>query len=219
MKLAIFNGSPRGRTSNTKKLLEYFQQGFESAGGEITIVDYLIQEKHLDKQVQHFKNEENILLAFPLYVDSVPGVVKQFIEAVGSFDGSGKNIWFFLHSGFPEGIHCEGLIRYLKLLVKRWNMNYMGTILKPGTEQVRMRPLKKNHKLFLDFEKLGSSLAQTGFLDQDILDRFKQPYVYPPNAIPIIRLMSKLGIIDMFWNKELKKNRVYKQRFDMPLLD
>lgn len=218
MKLAIFNGSPRGKTSNTRKLLEYFQKGFENGGGEITLVDYLIQERHLDEQVKHFHEQDNILFAFPLYVDSVPGVVKQFIEAVGNFDGSGKNIWFFVHSGFPEGIHCEGLIRYLELLVKRWNMNYMGTILKPGTEQVRMRPPKKNENLFHDFEQLGISLAKTGLLDRNILDRFKQPYVYPPNAMPVIRLMSKLGIIDMFWKKELKKNKVYKQRFDMPLL-
>lgn len=218
MKLAIFSGSPRGKTSNTKKLLEHFQKGFENAGGEIKIVEYLIQEKHLEEQVKHFKEEENILFAFPLYVDSVPGVVKQFIEAVGNFDGSGKNIWFFVHSGFPEAIHCQGLIRYLNLLVKRWNMNYQGTILKPGTEQVRMRPANKNQKMFKDFEQLGIALAKTGKLDQDILNRFKQPYVYPRNAMPIIRLMSKLGIIDVFWKKELKKNKAYQRSFDMPLL-
>ncbi|HPF51407.1 MAG TPA: NAD(P)H-dependent oxidoreductase [Draconibacterium sp.] len=219
MQLAIFNGSPRGKTSNTRKLLEHFQRGFENAGGEINILDYLIQEKHLDEQVQHFRETENILLAFPLYVDSVPGVVKQFIEAVGQFDGSGKNIWFFVHSGFPESIHCEGLIRYMELLTKRWNMNNMGTILKPGTEQVRMLPLERNKKLFFDFERLGSTLAKSGSLDQNILDRFKQPYVYPPNAMPVIRLMSKLGLIDRYWNKELKRNKAYHRRFDMPLLD
>jgi len=219
MQLAIFNGSPRGKTSNTRKLLEHFQRGFENAGGEITIVDYLIHEKHLDEQVQHFKEEENILLAFPLYVDSVPGVVKQFIETVGNFDGSGKNIWFFVHSGFPEAIHCDGLIRYLELLTKRWKMNYMGTILKPGTEQIRMRTLNKNKKLFFDFEQLGSTLAKSGLLDRNILHRFKQPYVYPPNAMPVIRLMSKLGLIDRYWNKELKRNKVYQRRFNMPLLD
>lgn len=219
MKLAIFNGSPRGRTSNTKTLLDHFQKGFENAGGEIKIVDYLVQEKHLDKQVLHFRESENILLAFPLYVDSVPGVVKQFIETIGNFDGSDKNIWFFVHSGFPEAIHCEGLVRYLELLSKRWKMNYKGTILKPGTEQIRMRPMKKNSKLFRDFEELGRGVEQTGLFNQEILERFKQPYLYPRNALPVIRLMSKVGIIDRYWNKALKKNKVYDRRFDTPLLD
>jgi len=219
MKLAIFNGSPRGKTSNTNKLLEHFQKGFEDAGGEISHVDYLIQEKHLDEQVRNLRESENILLAFPLYVDSVPGVVKQFIETVGNFDGSGKNIWFFVHSGFPEAIHCDGLIQYLKLLTKRWKMNYMGTILKPGTEQIRMRPLNKNKRLFFDFEQLGSTLAKSGSLEKNILDSFTQIYVYPPNAMPVIRLMSKLGLIDRYWDKELKKNKVYHRRFDTPLLD
>lgn len=200
-------------------MLDHFQKGFENAGGRIDRVNYLIKEKHLDEQVQHFLGAENILLAFPLYVDSVPGMVKQFIEAVGNFDGKGKNICFLIHSGFPEGIHLVGLARYLDLLVKRWNMNHLGTIVKPGTEQIRMRPLKKNKQLFLDFETLGKNFAQTGSLDQNILNRFNQLYIYPPNAMPVIRLMSKLGIIDKYWNQKLKKNKVYHRRFDTPLLD
>ncbi|MDX8341291.1 NAD(P)H-dependent oxidoreductase [Draconibacterium sp. IB214405] len=218
MKLAIFNGSPRGKTSNTNKLLNHFQNGFLKAGGVIEIMEYLIMEKHLDNQVQHFKEAENILLAFPLYVDSAPGVVKQFIEAIGNFDGSGKRIYFFIHSGFPEAIHSQGLLRYLEFLVKRWNINYGGTILKPGTEQIRMRPEKKNEKLFKDFEKLGSHLAENGELEKEILNKFKQPYVFSKRALPIVRLLMKLGVIDSAWNKIMKENRVLDRCFDTPLL-
>ncbi|MCY1718852.1 NAD(P)H-dependent oxidoreductase [Prolixibacteraceae bacterium Z1-6] len=218
MKLAIFNGSPRGINSNTKTLLDFFQKGFENAGGEIELVEYLIKEKQLEEQVQHFEKSKNILLAFPLYVDSVPGVVKQFIETIGDFNGSDVNISFIVHSGFPEGIHSDGLVRYLELLTKRWKMNYMGTLLKPGSEQVRMQPKKKNTKLFQDFENLGKNFALTGTFDEDILTRLKQPYVFPTRAIPVIRLMSKLGLIDLMWNREFKKNKAYKNRFDKPLL-
>ncbi len=218
MQLAIFNGSPRGMTSNTKKLLDHFQKGFKSAGGEVVQVDYLIKEKYLEEQVQHFKAAKNILLAFPLYVDSVPGVVKQFIESIGNYDSRDVNIWFFVHSGFPEAIHCEGLIRYLELLTKRWKMNYKGVLLKPGTEQVRMRPLKKNEQLFEDFETLGRNFAQNASFDEEISNRFKQLYVFPKRAIRVVRLMTKLGILDTFWNKELKKNKAYRKRFDKPLV-
>ncbi len=219
MKLVIFNGSPRGKTSNTNKLLNHFQNGFSKAGGEIESMEYLIMEKHLDNQVKHFKEAENILLAFPLYVDSVPGVVKQFIEAIGNFDGSGKRIYFFIHSGFPEAIHSQGLLRYLEFLVKRWNINYGGTILKPGTEQLRMQPEEKNEKLFKDFEKLGSHLAMTGQFEKQILNKFKQLYVYPKRAFPIIRFLMRLGVIDIYWKKAMKENHVLDRSFDTPLLN
>ena len=45
MKLAIFNGSPRGNTSNTKILLTHFIKGFEEVKGNTHIVDYLINTK------------------------------------------------------------------------------------------------------------------------------------------------------------------------------
>ncbi len=219
MKLAIFNGSPRGVTSNTKTLLQCFQKGFEYSGGEITTLDYLIKEKELKRQVQNFRDAENILLAFPLYVDSVPGIVKQFIEEVGNFDGSGKNIIFFIHSGFPEAIHSEALGRYLELLVKRWGMKHLGTILKPGTEQIRMRPGERNQDLYQDFEQLGRTLAKSGELNQKILTKFKELYVFPKYVATVIRLVKKLGIFDKYWKRELKKNKAFQRSFDKPLLE
>ena len=113
MRLAVFNGSPRGHKSNTSVLLKHFLNGFQNNGGELESIDYLIQEKNIKEQVANFKSAENILLAFPLYVDSVPGMVKKFIEEVGNFNGEGKHILFFVHSGFPEGIHSEWLPIFL----------------------------------------------------------------------------------------------------------
>jgi multimeric flavodoxin WrbA len=218
MKLAIFNGSPRGNNSNTQLLLGYFQKGFESFGGEITTSDLLIVEKDIEKQIQHFKTAENILLAFPLYVDSVPGMVKSFIEKIGNFDGTGRNIFFLVHSGFPEGIQSEGVIRYLELLVKRWNMTYMGAILKPGSEGIRMRPNSRNKKLFMKFELLGSELAKTEALDKKIINKMKKPYRLPGFVLIILKLLNKAGKMNSYWDTKLKENNAFERRFDAPYL-
>jgi multimeric flavodoxin WrbA len=218
MKLAIFNGSPRGNNSNTQLLLGHFQKGFESSGGEITTTDLLIQEKDIEKHIQHFKTAENILLAFPLYVDSVPGIVKMFIEQIGNFDGTGKKIFFIVHSGFPEGIHSEGVLRYLELLVKRWNMTNQGTILKPGSEGIRMRPDSRNKKLYMHLEQLGRGCAKTGSLDKKIIDRMKKPYRLPGFVLLIIKLMDKAGKLNFYWDTKLKENNAFVRRFDAPYL-
>jgi len=219
MKLVIFNGSPRGHNSNTKLLIEHFLRGFMKNGGETGTMDYLIQEKNIKEQVEHFKSAENILFAFPLYVDSVPGMVKKFIEEVGEYNGHGKNILFFVHSGFPEGIHSEGVIRYITFLVKRWNMNLVGTILKPGTEGIRMRPETRNERLFNNFEMLGSNYAKAGMLDEEIINALKKPYKFSAFALIILRLINVTGILNIYWDKNLKENKAFGKRFDAPLLN
>jgi len=41
MKLTVFNGSPRGKGSSTRVLLEHFLHGFMTAGGNTNVEKYL----------------------------------------------------------------------------------------------------------------------------------------------------------------------------------
>ena len=218
MKLAIFNGSPRGASSNTKILLTHFQNGFEKRGGVVTSTDFLIQEKHLEEQVQHFKEAENIFLAFPLYVDSVPGVVKKFIETIGKFDGSGKKILFLVQSGFSEGIHSEEVKNYLTLLTRRWNMDFLGVIVKPGVEGIQIMPKVMTKKLFQRMEMLGSNLAEKGELNEIIIEKLSKPYKFSPLRIFMFKLTQLTGLNNFYWDKTLKGNGAFEKRFDAPLL-
>ncbi len=45
MQLAIFNGSPRGKNSNTKVLLDQFISGFKASGEGTVSLNYLLQQK------------------------------------------------------------------------------------------------------------------------------------------------------------------------------
>lgn len=203
--------------SNTKLLLDHFISGFKKSGGCLVEVDYLIQEKQQKKHIQHFMEADTILLAFPLYVDSLPAMVKAFIEEIGNFDGHDKRIFFFVHSGFPEAVHSEGVIRYLELLTKRWKMKYLGTILKPGSEGIRMRKDKSIQKLYERFKILGNKLAKSGELDQQILTKLKGHYRFPKLIILIVKIIGMTGLMDFYWNKKLKEHNAYKKRFDAPL--
>ena len=81
MKLTIYNGSPRGKNSNTKILIDHFINGMETAKKEWEInIHYLNDIKNSDLFVKEFKNSEYIILAFPLYTDAMPGIVKHFID-------------------------------------------------------------------------------------------------------------------------------------------
>lgn len=216
MRLAIFNGSPRGNNSNTKILLSHFQKGFEQERGKVISIDFLIQEKHLEEQVRHFMEAENIFLAFPLYVDSMPGMVKKFFETIGNFDGNGKKILFLVQSGFPEAIHSEEVKKYLIALSKRWKMECLGVIVKPGVEGIQIMPEMMTRKLFKNMELLGATLAKEEELNSEILKALARPYKFSKFRIMIFRVMQFTGMANFYWIKNLKENKAFDNRFNAP---
>ena len=96
MQLTIFNGSPRGKESNTKILMDHFARGFTQGNENRIEVIYLNKTQDTDKHLEKFKNSRHAILAFPLYTDAMPGIVKYFIETL-------KPVWELLFSRvFPN---------------------------------------------------------------------------------------------------------------------
>jgi len=115
MKLTVFNGSPRAKGSNTKVFLEHFINGFVETEGNTYELAYLVHVKESGNFVRLFREAQTVLLAFPLYWDAMPAIVKAFIESLESLCGREDNpdIGFMVQGGFPEAIHSRYLERYL----------------------------------------------------------------------------------------------------------
>ena len=72
--------------------------------------------KGTDKFLKLFQEAEQVLLAFPLYTDCMPGIVKVFIESLEplcSREGN-PDVGFIVQSGFPEAIHSRYVEKYLE---------------------------------------------------------------------------------------------------------
>ncbi|MBI3582326.1 MAG: NAD(P)H-dependent oxidoreductase [Nitrospinae bacterium] len=180
MQLTVFNGSPRGKGSNTKVLVDQFLDGFMKGNGNSYKIVYLNTTKDSDYLIKMFEEAEKFLLAFPLYVDSMPAIVKTFIESLESLCGRKENpdIGFLVQSGLPESIHSRYVERYLKKLSASLGCNYMGTIIKGGVEGAQAKPVWMNKKLFNSFYQLGKTFGETGKFDEEIVDRLAQPERY-----------------------------------------
>ena len=141
MKLTVFNGSPRGKTGNTKLYLAEFLEGFAETEGNSHEVAYLNRVKDQDALVEMFTEAEAVLLGFPLYTDAMPGLVKTFIESLAPLVGRQGNppIGFVIQCGFPGAAHLRPLERYLEKLASRLGCRYLGTIVKGGGEGARCR--------------------------------------------------------------------------------
>ena len=239
MKLTIFNGSPRGQNSNTKILLDHFINGFMMKNGNsynLTYIksevdndkfiklfkeawhNFLIDDSNSDKFVKLFKESEQVLLAFPLCHDSMPAIVKAFIESLEPLCGRQDNpgIGFIVQSGFPETIHSRYVEQFLKKLAIRLGCKYTGTVIKGGVEGIKVKPAWMTKKLFKSFHQLGETFGEKGIFDKQIILKLAKPERYSKFSLVIFRILQKIGLTNFYWDSMLKKNNAFEKRFDKP---
>jgi len=218
MRLVAFNGSPRGALSNTAILAAKFLKGLSEATGTSAETYVLRQTTELDEQLKAFGQADQVLLAFPLYVDAMPAVVKAFIEALEPFCGRTGNpgLLFLVHSGFPEAVHSRAVERYLKKLAKRLGCAYHGTIIKPGSEGIRLRPEAMNRIIFERMQALGRIFGSQGRLDQEIVKQLAKPERLGLWQIALYSVLNTLGLANKYWDTMLKKHNAYHRRYDRP---
>jgi hypothetical protein len=217
MKLAVFNGSPRGKSSNTAILLQHFLDGFHQTEGHSHTLSYLNRISETDRHLAEFSDADTCMIAFPLYTDAMPGIVKHFIEAIGVFDGLGeKQLLFMIQSGFPEAVHCSYVEKYLEKLTHRWNCGYAGTILKGGVEGLRVRPPSMTRKLREQISALGRFYGAERRLEPAIVERMRKPFRFGPVSRTMLRLIRLTGMLDFYWKYQLKKYDALDRQFDKP---
>ena len=219
--LTIFNGSPRGAKGNTPIMLEQVAKGFTAAGGQITETYHLVRQNDLDHYRDAFAAAEAVLVGFPLYTDAMPGIVKTFIEALEPLRGRAGNpaLGFVMQSGFPESTHLRHIERYLAKLAARLGSPYLGALIKGGGEGIRLMPDNMNRKLFNQLTALGRSLRETGQFAPDAVRKLAGRERYPGYLVPVFKVLTKIPLLTMYWDNQLKENGVYEQRFARPFIE
>lgn len=240
MKLAVYNGSPRGKNSNTKVLLTQFLKGFESIDGNSYDLSYLVHSNEHSKDIERFRSADIVLIAFPLYFDSMPANVKYFIESLEPFNHESNNpsIGFIIQSGFPEPEHSRYVKRYLKKFAEHMDCEYKGTVIRGAYEAIRIPLLidKFFHKFIINagkvlnsrgvggisdvkrlndkFFRLGVAFGKTGELDKEIINQLAQPEKLSKFDFWLYKSIGH----NLYWNNLLTKNNAYENRYDRPYI-
>lgn len=220
--LTVLNGSPRGGSGNTEHLIRVVCDGYRQAGGTVAEPTlYLREEARHAEHVRAFSKAEQILFAFPLYTDAMPGLVKAFIEALEPLCERDANapIAFLVHSGFPEGTHSRRVERYLERLAERLKQPYLGTIVKGGSEGIRHQTEEQNRSVFERLRTLGADLAKGHPMTPDALAALAAPERFPRWMVPVGHVMLRLRKAHASWDEQLKKNGAYDRRFARPYAD
>lgn len=210
-KLVIYSGSPRRSGSNSALILG---KVVEALGDRVEIRD-LKEKGKWEEWAEDFKSDKNIMFFMPLYVHAMPSQVMEFIEKLQPSKGS---ISFFIQSGFPESSQSHYLEAYFEQLAFRLGRTYVGTAIKGGVEGFQMRPAKAQEKIIEPMVKTIADIVLEGKFNPTNISQLSMPIRFGKAMGILLKLLSKAGLINFFWNQQLKENNAYEKRFDAPYL-
>jgi len=216
MKISVFNGSPRGMKSNSSKISNWIMEGINQNAEKYLIKNVSNHREYLEKT----SDSDLLIIVFPLYTDGMPGIVMKFFEEMGLIKEKfkRKKILYVVHSGFPEGCHSVPIKNYLIRFTEKMNMELIDVIIKSGSEAYRAMPdeaLKKQRAMFFS---IGNAISKGIGIDDKILKKLMSPYRFNGFQLAVVSILKQMGIIDMYFRKELKKNQALKNSRDKPYI-
>ncbi len=213
--LIIF-GSPRRKKGHTYELLTTFIHGMQEGGIEVEMIDLLdytirpcsgcfscwtktpgscIHQDDMSELLQKLDRAECVVYAQPLYVFTVPGIMKNFLDRslprlepylIKHPNGStrhprrwSKNGRMILFSvcGFPEIEHFDALRRMYQLLSQASGTEIVGEILRPASESLHFSQQIGDGVTAMEeaLYTAGYQVATLGFIRQQTEAAISQP--------------------------------------------
>ena len=167
MHVVIINGSPRvQKYSNTEKIIASFSKGLSEKG--VSFETYAISDRKSWEMIRdaYIKNEE-ILIAFPLYVECVPGLLLEFLETLPKKDERTR-LSFLLQSGFAEGCQLRCGEEFLSKLPGYLGVRYGGCLVKGDNFGIRVLDEEKQKQVTKPYQAMGELFAEgDGFFREE----------------------------------------------------
>lgn len=215
MKTLIINGSPKAKNGNTEIFINQFIKGMKDP----CEICYVAKKDYL-QIAKNMKQFDTVIVAMPLYIHAMPGIVMKLIECMEPASDAGKSMGFIVQSGFLESAQSKYLERYLSALTNHLNYNYLGTVTRGGSAGTYMMPEKMNKKLFNQLNMLGEHYETNGSFNIEIMRELAIINKLSKGKSIFLQFLNRLSLGDsMFWNMMLKKNNALDRKFDKPFAD
>ena len=217
MKRLALNASPRAEAANSVHILQWTMAGMQKAGSDQ--IPLLHLARGAEEALRAFLDADVVLIAFPLYTDFVPALLKEFLDTLAGLDRillTGKRVAWIVHSGFPESAHSEGTAAWLPRATERLGMVCAGVLVKGGSEGFRMMPPEMTKKVRTLFGTAGASLTATGHFDRASAEALAGRRKLSLAARLVMGALKPTGLLNFYWNSMLKKHKAMDRRFDAP---
>lgn len=186
MHAVIINGSPRAQKySNTEKIIAAFAKGLAEKGS--TFETHAVSNRKTWDAIRgaYLKNDE-ILIALPLYVECVPGLLLEFLETLPKKDEHTR-LSFLLQSGFAEGCQLRCGEAFLEKLPEYLGVRYGGCLVKGNNFGIRIIDEDQQAQATKPYQAMGKLFAEgDGFFRKEA-KKFTGPEYLP---LPVRLLMG-----------------------------
>lgn len=204
MKIMMIDGSPKVSKSNSEYFLNILSDFIESKD----IVKYKLSKKvDYEDIIKEINTIDTLVFAFPLYVDSLPSHVLEFLimlEENFKDNLKGVNVYVIANFGFYEGKQNKIALNIMKCWCKKMNIKWaQGIGIGAGEMMGGLRnvPMGKgpNTNLGLALDNLAKNINENKSGD----DIFTTPSMFPRFAF---RLAA-----NRFWISKANRNGLKKR--------
>lgn len=197
MHVVIINGSPRiQKYSNTEKIIAAFAKGLSEK--ESTFETYAISNRKTWDAIRdaYVKNDE-ILIALPVYVECVPGLLLEFLETLPQKDEHTR-LSFLLQSGFGEGCQLRCGEAFLAKLPEYLGVRYGGCLVKGDNFGIRFLDEEKQAQIAKPYQAMGELFAEGDGFFREEAKKFTGPEYFSLPMRLMIGLIQKTIAKKMF---------------------
>lgn len=223
MKITAFNASPRAQHSNTHRMVSAFLKGCQQAGAETENIFLAKKKIHyclgcfdcwtitpgqciikddMTELTDKLMSSDIVVLATPLYVDNVSGIMKNFLDRLIPIvmpyfdkDPQGETrhkprferypkFVVISNCGFPEQSHFQTLKLIFRRMARNLHTQVIGKIYRGQGELLKsdhpaLRPILKQY--FRNIEQAGTQIVTQGYIDDDLQKKLEKPLI--PNGL------------------------------------
>jgi multimeric flavodoxin WrbA/putative sterol carrier protein len=235
MNATVIMGSPRGAKGASSRIAKHFASGLRRAGvevDEIILKDYKINHcigcytcwtktpgrcvhrDDMDTLLPKMRTDL-VVWATPLYIFSVPGIMKDFLDRRlpllqpflverGELTGhptreSSHQTQYFLISvaGFPEHSHFDAVVATFK----KFSQPYLGDILIGGAEPMSREQFQGGYaELYTLIEQAGYEVGNGGQMSQKTEQAIIEKTTYSPEQTEAFRKSA-----NAYWESQITK--------------
>lgn len=112
---------------------------------------------------------------------------------------------------------AQGFINHsAKAFIERTIPHYHPYIEIVDIERFQLQPAKEQEKILAPFVKLVGSVLENGQMSAPLLAKLADPEYLSKGPLFLFKLVAPTGLIQFYWDRQLKQNKAFQQRFDQP---